>query len=54
MRTLEDTPFYSRSRIAASLGGERLEGVHEGLDLQRFTRPWVQALIPFRMRRQGA
>ncbi|MBK6513060.1 MAG: carotenoid 1,2-hydratase [Polyangiaceae bacterium] len=53
-QTLEDTPFYSRSRIAASLGGERLEGVHEGLDLQRFTRPWVQALIPFRMRRQGA
>lgn len=53
-RTLEDTPFYSRAQLRAELAGESFEGVHEGLDLDRFERPWVQALIPFRMRRQGA
>lgn len=47
IRTLEDTPFYTRSLL-------QLDGapaVHESLDLQRFTKPWVQFLLPFRLRR---
>lgn len=42
-RTLEDTPFYTRSQLAP-------HGVHEALDLVRFNRSWVRFLLPFRMR----
>jgi carotenoid 1,2-hydratase len=53
VRTLEDGPFYARSQIATRIGGEPLAGVHESLSLTRFRRPWVQALLPFRMPRRG-
>jgi carotenoid 1,2-hydratase len=49
-RTLEDTPFYARSLVAARQGGEDVLAVHESLDLGRFTSRWVQRLIPYRMR----
>lgn len=50
-RTLEDTPFYSRSQVALTVGGRRAVGVHEGLSLERFRSRWVQALLPARIRR---
>ena len=50
-RTLEDTPFYSRSLIHGRHGGRDLVGVHESLSMDRFTAPWVQLLLPFRMPR---
>ena len=50
--TLEDTPFYSRSVIETQLGGEPVVAVHEGLCLRRFTAPWVQAMLPFKMPRR--
>ena len=54
-RTLEDTPFYARSVLAARLLGEDVTAVHESLSLERFRTRWVQALLPFRMpRRPGA
>jgi carotenoid 1,2-hydratase len=46
--TLEDTPFYARSLVAARLNGEPVTSVHESLDLDRFRSCWVQALLPFR------
>jgi len=50
-RTLEDTPFYSRSLLSV----ERPEGaalaVHESLSLDRFSQAWVRTLLPFRMPR---
>ena len=49
MKTLEDTPFYTRSEI--QVGGGQF--MHESLDLHRFCRPWVQFLLPFRMPRKG-
>jgi len=49
--TLEDTPFYNRSRMRLSLGGQALEAVHESLDLDRFASRWVQVLLPFKTRR---
>ena len=49
--TLEDTPFYARSIIDTRLFGQRLTAMHESLSLTRFSRPWVQALLPFRMPR---
>lgn len=51
-RTLEDTPFYARSLVAARLLGESVLAVHESLSLDRFSRRWVRALLPFRMPRR--
>lgn len=53
LRTLEDTPFYARSVIESRLLGERAIGVHESLDLDRFRRGIVQAMLPFRMPRRS-
>jgi carotenoid 1,2-hydratase len=52
-RTLEDTPFYTRSLLDTRLFGESVTAVHESLSLQRFARRWVQSLLPFRMPRRG-
>ncbi|MEM9383725.1 MAG: carotenoid 1,2-hydratase [Pseudomonadota bacterium] len=46
--TLEDTPFYTRSVLDTALYGQRVDAVHESLDLDRFSARWVQTLIPFR------
>ena len=53
VRTLEDTPFYARSELRTSLGGQRMAAVHESLSLGRFCSPVVQTLLPFRIRRGG-
>lgn len=50
-RTLEDAPFYARSIVSARLGGEDVTLMHESLSLDRFRRPIVQAMLPFRMPR---
>jgi carotenoid 1,2-hydratase len=52
-QTLEDGPFYARSLLATQLCGERATAVHESLCLQRWARPVVQAMLPFRMPRRG-
>ncbi|MGQ0700934.1 MAG: hydratase [Panacagrimonas sp.] len=52
-RTLEDTPFYTRSLVSHRLLGEPSESVHESLDLDRFRSPVVQAMLPFRMPRRA-
>lgn len=51
--TWEDTPFYARSLIDANLNGERVTAVHESLSLKRFSKRWVQLMLPFRMPRRG-
>ena len=51
-RTLEDTPFYSRSVLETRIEGEDVVAMHEGLSLSRFGAPWVQAMLPFRMPRR--
>lgn len=53
LRTLEDTPFYSRSAVQTLFDGQKTDGVHESLDLDRFNSPWVKLLLPFRMPRRG-
>ena len=50
-QAMEDAPFYSRSVLDTTLGGERVTAVHEQLSLDRFRRPWVQAMLPFRIPR---
>jgi carotenoid 1,2-hydratase len=51
--TLEDGPFYVRSRIKTSMDGVTGAGVHESLSMDRFRSPWVQMLLPFRMPRRA-
>lgn len=52
VKTLEDTPFYTRSKISARLIGETVTGMHESLCLDRFRSAWVQKLLPYRMPRK--
>lgn len=51
IRTLEDTPFYSRSEVQGSYLGEYSTGVHESLSLDRWKSSVVQFMLPYRMRR---
>jgi carotenoid 1,2-hydratase len=53
LRTLEDTPFYSRSLIAVRAQGRPCLAMHESLSLARFRVPWVRCLLPFRMPRRA-
>jgi len=48
LQTLENAPFYSRSRLIEAVDGERRETVHESLDMDRFTKRSTQLLLPFR------
>jgi carotenoid 1,2-hydratase len=50
VKTLETSPFYARSLLRTELGGASALSMHEALSLTRFTRGWVQFLLPFRMR----
>jgi carotenoid 1,2-hydratase len=52
VRTFEDTPFYARSLLAATLDGETVQPVHESLSLRRFRNPLVRLMLPFRMPRR--
>ncbi|MBC7436164.1 MAG: carotenoid 1,2-hydratase [Bdellovibrionales bacterium] len=52
-QTLEDSPFYARSILQTHLLGEPATAVHESLCLQRWARPVVQLMLPFRMPRRG-
>lgn len=49
-RSLEDTPFYTRSLLSKAGENDDLT-VHESLDMRRFRRAWVRTLLPFRMPR---
>ena len=53
VETLENTPFYARSIVAAEIRGSPVMAMHESLLLDRFRSPWVQAMLPFRMPRVG-
>lgn len=51
LKTLEDAPFYARSVVSAKLMDEPVVLMHESLSLDRFSKPIVQAMLPFRMPR---
>lgn len=53
LRTYEDTPFYTRSKLALTGPEGTTHAMHESLDLTRFRRGWVQSLLPFRMPRRA-
>ncbi len=51
VQTLEDTPFYARSLLRMSLGGEPADAMHETLDVTRLRSTAVQCMLPWRMPR---
>ena len=51
--TIEDTPFYARSRIDSVWSGIPVRATHESLSLDRFDSAWVRTLLPFRMPRRA-
>lgn len=51
VRTLEDTPFYSRSVIETTLFGRRRHAIHESLSGPRLNSPIVMFMLPYRMPR---
>ncbi|MHB8284674.1 MAG: hydratase [Caulobacteraceae bacterium] len=51
VRTLEDTPFYTRSLVQAGEGRRRAVILHESLSLDRLRSPMIRAMLPFRMPR---
>lgn len=51
-RTLEDTPFYSRSIIESDILGVRAPGMHESFDGDRLALGLVKLMLPFRMPRR--
>ncbi len=51
LTTYENTPFYARSLLASTLGGEPVRAMHESLSLERFRNPLVRLMLPFRMPR---
>ena len=51
VKTLEDTPFYARSKVATRLGGQTVLAMHESLSLARFDSSIVKMMLPFRMPR---
>ena len=53
VKALLDTPFYSRSVVQTRIAGESVTGVHEALDLTRFRRPIVKAMLAFRVPRRA-
>jgi carotenoid 1,2-hydratase len=53
LETLEDTPFYVRSTLQATLLGERVTAIHESLDVPRVVSRTVRLMLPWRMPRRG-
>ena len=51
LKSLEDTPFYSRSMLSAGLLGDRQLVMHETLNLNRYSNSLVRSLLPWRMPR---
>jgi carotenoid 1,2-hydratase len=51
IKTLEDTPFYSRSVIAANRHEPDITSIHESVSLNRFRQSVVQAMLHCRMPR---
>jgi carotenoid 1,2-hydratase len=57
VKAMLDAPFYCRSAVETVVGGERVVGVHEALDLDRFASPFLKPMlavkVPRRPHRRG-
>lgn len=46
-----DAPFYTRSAIKTRIDGEEITGIHEALDLNRFSSPFLKPMLVMRVPR---
>ncbi len=53
LRSMLDAPFYARATVETTIGGERLSGVHEIIDLRRYANPAIRPMIAFRVARRA-
>ncbi len=53
VKTLESSPFYSRSIVESRIEGIRTLGVQETLRMDKFTTPIMQKMLPFRITREN-
>jgi carotenoid 1,2-hydratase len=53
VRALLEAPFYSRALVRTRVGGADSVGVHETLDLTRYARPWIKAMVALRVPRRA-
>lgn len=51
VETLEDTPFYQRAVLEATLAGEKALTFHESLDVGKLERLSTRLMLPWRMPR---
>ncbi|MFQ6550816.1 carotenoid 1,2-hydratase [Aestuariibius insulae] len=52
IKPMLDAPFYSRSVVETQIDGERLQGVHEALDLDRYASRWLKPMLAVRVPRK--
>ncbi|MDB4234885.1 carotenoid 1,2-hydratase [bacterium] len=54
IKAMLDAPFYSRSVVETVVNGEKVQGVHEALDLDRYKQPLLKPMLAVRVpRRKG-
>ena len=53
VKAMLDAPFYCRSVVETAVGGERVVGVHEALDLDRFASPWLKPMLAVKVPRRA-
>ncbi len=52
VKAMLDAPFYNRCGVETTLHGERVSGVFEALDLDRFRGPWLMPMLAVRVPRR--
>jgi len=52
VKAMLDAPFYSRSVVQTRINGELTTGVHEALDLNRFSNPLLKPMLALRVPRR--
>ncbi|KIN70044.1 Hydroxyneurosporene dehydrogenase [Sulfitobacter noctilucicola] len=53
VKPMLDAPFYSRSVVETSINGEKTQGVHEALDLERYASPLLKPMLAVRVPRRA-
>jgi len=53
VKSMLDAPFYSRSVVETQISGEKVQGVHEALDLNRYANPFLKPMLAVRVPRRA-
>ena len=53
IKPMLDAPFYSRAVVETQINGEKTQGVHEALDLNRYASPLLKPMLAVRVPRRA-